>query len=207
MTGENGNPKVESQDRLGLLILYGLLPLTIVISLLGIGIIHKYNFLCWNGTDIDHYPNGKKMLESNYRGGLLQGVQIEYYSNGLMKYERNYANGQLHGPMRSWDAEGKIVEETIYAQGNKHGISACYDVAGNLSSEDTYVNGKRVRTIQHVRDPNQDRTVSFEGYYKNGRPESGQFLRYSAAQSRFRVYTYENGEFVSPQQTASEDTE
>jgi len=122
-------------------------------------------------------------------------------------YEKNFVKGQLHGVLRSWDAEGKIVEETAYAQGNKHGISACYDVAGNLSSEDTYVNGKRVKTIQYVRHPDHGHTDAYEGYYKNGRPESGQFVRYSAAQNSFRVYTYEKGKFVTPEQTPPEDME
>jgi antitoxin component YwqK of YwqJK toxin-antitoxin module len=205
MTNKDSNPKLRSKNLLALIILYLLLPLAIIVSLLGVVIIDKYNFLCWNGADIDRYPSGKKMLESSYRGGLLHGVQIEYYPSGLMMYEKHYSKGQLHGLLRGWDAEGKIVEETGYAQGNKHGVSVCYDVSGNLSSEDSYVNGKRIKTIQYVRDPNQDRTVSFEGYYKNGKPDSGQFVRYSAAQSGFRVYTYEKGKFVIPEQTPPED--
>ena len=178
MTGENSKSNAKSKNLLASIILYVLLPLAIVVSLWGIAIIHKYNFLCWNGTEIDHYRSGEKKLESNYQGGLLHGMQITYHPNGLMMYEKNFVSGQLHGVLRSWDAEGKIVEETPYAHGNKHGVSVCYDVSGNLSSEDSYVNGKRIKTIQYVRDPNQGYTLSFEGYYKDGKPESGQFVRY-----------------------------
>ena len=207
MTEVNGKSNAKSKNLLALIILYVLLPLAIAISLLGIGIIHKYNFLCWNGTDIDHYPSGKKMLESNYRGGLLHGMQIKYHPNGLMMYEKNFVRAQLHGLVRNWDAQGKIIDEVPYVHGNKHGISLDYDVSGKLSSEDTYVNGKRTKTIQYVRDPNSGHTLSFEGHYKDGKPESGQFVRYSAVTSSLRVYTYEKGEFVTPEPTPTEDVE
>jgi hypothetical protein len=207
MPGEDSKSNTKSKNLLALIILYVLLPLAIVVSVWGIVIIHKYNFLCWNGTDIDHYPSGEKMLESNYRGGLLHGTQIRYYPNGLMMYEKNFVKGQLHGLLRSWDAKGKIIDEIPYARGDRHGVSRCYDESGNLSSEDTYVNEKRVKTVQYVRDPNQGHTVSFEGYYKNGRPESGQFVRYSAVKKSLRVYTYEKGEFVTPKQTPPKDME
>lgn len=199
MTSEGQKSKERSKNRLALIILYGLLPLAIVLGSCVIVVVHKYNFLCWNGTDTDHFPDGKKSLESNYRGGLLHGIQIQYYPSGLMMHERHYRKGKLHGLVRSWDAEGKIIEETAYANGQRHGASSCFDVSGKLSSEDTYSSGKRVKTVQYVRDPNQAQTVAFEGYYKNGRPDSGQFIRYSAAQERFLVYTYEKGKLVPPQ--------
>jgi len=207
MTGVNSNSKAESKSRLALLILYVLLPLAIIISVWAMVIIHKYNFLCWNGTDIDYYRNGEKKLESNYRGGLLHGMQIKYHPNGLMMCEKNFAGGQLHGMVRSWDAQGKIIDEVPYVNGNKHGVSLYYDVSGKLSSEDTYVNGKRTKTVQYVHDPNSGHTLSFEGHYKDGKPESGQFVRYSAVKKSLRVYTYEKGKFVTPQQTPPEDGE
>ena len=207
MTGEYSKSNAKSKNLFALLILYVLLPLAIVVSLWGIAIIHKYNFLCWNGTEIDHYRSGEKKLESNYRSGLLHGMQIKYHPNGLMMYEKNFVKGQLHGLFRSWDAQGKIIDEVPYVHGSRHGTSRCYNVSGILSSEDTYVNGKRTKTIQYVHDPNHGQTLSFEGYYKDGKPESGQFVRYSAVTSSLRVYTYEKGKFVTPQQTPPADTE
>lgn len=207
MTDSDSRPKTNSKNLLGTLILYVFLPIAIVLCSLGIWVVHTYNFLCWNGTDIDLYPNGKKMLESNYQGGLLHGTQIKYYPDGFMMYEKNYKKGQLHGLMRTWDPNGRIAEEIPYAHGNRHGKSVCYDVSGQVSSEDSYVDGKRTKTVQYVRFPEHGHTEVFEGYYKNGRPESGQFVRFSAVKDGFMVYTYEEGKLVPPKQAVPEDAE
>ena len=207
MTDSDSKPKSSSRNLLGTLILYVFLPLAIVVGSLGIWAIHTYNFLCWNGTDIDHYPSGEKMLESNYRGGLLHGTQIKYYPDGFMMYEKNYERGKLHGLMRTWDVDGKIAEETPFARGKRHGVAVCYDVSGLVSSEDTYVHGTRTKTTQYIRFPEQGHTEVFEGYYKNGKPDSGQFVRYSAVKDGFLVYTYDQGKLVPATASQTQDAE
>jgi len=70
-----------------------------------------------DGLSVSYYPDGKKMGEAQYRGGVLHGRASSYYPNGKKKSEAFYKDGVLDGKSMRWDENGKVVGEADFLQG------------------------------------------------------------------------------------------
>jgi len=107
--------------------------------------------------------------------------------------EREFQEGKLQGLCSIWDSEGRLEEETEYAQGRMHGTSTLFDAKGQTSSVDTFNHGVKKRSVRYVR--RADDTRKYEAEYQNGRPWSGEVVRYVMGQG-FKIYTYDEGKLV-----------
>ena len=193
MVAKEPHPKSPSQDRLRMILIAVAVPIVLVLSLSGVQIFHKYNVFCWNGIDVTHYGDGQIKLETTYRGGLRHGRQTQYHPNGQMMFECNFHEGKLQGLRSFWDSEGRLEEETEYAQGRMHGTSTLFDAKGQVSSLDTFNHGMKERSVRYNR--RADDTQKYEAEYQNGRPWSGEVVRYVMGQG-LKVYTYDEGKLV-----------
>ncbi len=186
--------KSASQDRLRIVLIVVIAPIVLVLSLSGVGLVHSYNIFCWNGIDVTHYRDGQVELETTYLGGLRHGRQTKYHPNGKKMIEREFQEGKLQGLCSIWDSEGRLEEETEYAQGKMHGTSTLFDSKGQTSSIDTFNHGVKERSVHYNR--TAEDTQKYEAEYRNGRPWSGEIVRYVVGKG-FKIYTYEEGRLVA----------
>ena len=193
MVAKESHPKSPSLERLRIVLIVVAAPIVLVLSLSGVGLVHSYNIFCWNGIEVTHYRGGQVELETTYRGGLRHGRQTQYHPNGQKMFECNFHEGKRHGLLSIWDSEGRLEEETEYAQGRMHGTSTLFDSKGQTSSVDTFNHGVKKRSVHYHR--RADDTRKYEAEYQNGRPWSGEVVRYVMGQG-FKIYTYDEGKLV-----------
>jgi len=194
MTAKEPHSKSASQDRLRIVLIVVVAPIVLVFSLSGVGLVHSYNIFCWNGIEVTHYRGGQVELETTYLGGLRHGRQTKYHPNGQKMFECNFHEGKRHGLLSIWDSEGRLEEETEYGQGRMHGTSTLFDSKGQTSSVDTFNHGVKERSVHYNR--TAEDTQKYEAEYRNGRPWSGEIVRYVVGKG-FKIYTYEEGRLVA----------
>ena len=80
------------------------------------------------------WPNGQKMLETNYKDGKRDGLYLFWYTNGQKQQEVNYKNGEMDGLQLFWHDNGQKQREANYKDGVE--ISAKFwNNKGELISE------------------------------------------------------------------------
>jgi antitoxin component YwqK of YwqJK toxin-antitoxin module len=69
---------------------------------------------------VEHWPNGHKKLEGQYRVAA-EGVWRRCYGNGQLVEEVTLRGGVRPGPVRSWSAHGVLVTEGAFVDGQPNG--------------------------------------------------------------------------------------
>ncbi len=118
------------------------------------------------GTFTYYYPDGKKRVETHFRGKTGVGMSYQYdhmerkIAQGLYKDQKrdstwlffndigetievvNFSEGGRHGETLILYGDGTVMEKVEYVKGVKHGpFRKNYDT-GKLWAKGTYVNGK-----------------------------------------------------------------
>ena len=89
-----------------------------------------------------YYPDGKLMLEINYKDNKRQGIYRLYYWNGELMIGRNYERGKIHGIAEEYYENGKLMAERNYKDGKLEGVTKEYYWTGKLKSEKNYKDNK-----------------------------------------------------------------
>lgn len=94
-----------------------------------------------DGKVTEYLPNGKKLGEWDYNGGLREGMGRTYYESGRPEAEITYKAGRREGPASVYYENGKIKSKCYYREGRLHDVFSYYSPEGKLLREDTYDNG------------------------------------------------------------------
>jgi len=86
-----------------------------------------------DGNYVDHYDNGQKMIEENYKNGELDGLQIRWYKNGQKWTESNYKDGE-EGLSTTWYENGQKQYESTWYENDKEKIIG-WDKNGKKQTE------------------------------------------------------------------------
>ena len=84
------------------------------------------------------YLDEKKIMERNFKDGMVSGLTTEWHENGKKKSEVNYEEDMIHGLMITWHENGQMASETNYDRNLEHG-----------PSKEWHENGKKRREANH----------------------------------------------------------
>ena len=87
------------------------------------------------------YLDEKKIMERNFKDGMVSGLTTEWHENGKKKSEVNYEEDMIHGLMITWHENGQMASETNYDRTLQHGPSKEWHENGQRKSEITNWNG------------------------------------------------------------------
>ena len=68
----------------------------------------------------------KKILETHFTSGLIDGKYREWYPNGVLKYEGNFIDGKREGLFYTWFPNGKKKNEIKYVNNVLDSISVSF---------------------------------------------------------------------------------
>ena len=126
----------------------------------------------------DGARTAKRTSEGKYRNGLRDG---RFWSKGITDsgkriVESVYSNGKLNGVRREWTWDRVPVEEVTFRNGRTFGPFVIYHSNGKVSSKGNYLSGL-VRDGKYVSYYNNGRIYG-EGKYKKG-VEVGEWRYYT----------------------------
>jgi len=87
------------------------------------------------------YLDEKKIMERNFKDGMVSGLTTEWHENGKKKSEVNYEEDMKHGLMIIWHENGQMARKTNYDRDLVHGPSKEWHENGQRKSEITNWNG------------------------------------------------------------------
>ena len=87
------------------------------------------------------YLDEKKIMERNFKDGMVSGLTTRWHENGKKKSEVNYEEDLIHGLMITWYENGQMASETNYDRTLEHGPSKEWHENGQKKSEITNWNG------------------------------------------------------------------
>ena len=156
-----------------------------------------------NGEYKIYSPNGKILLDYNYKNGEFDGVQKKYFYNSSSLYSvREYKDGVPIGISKVYYPNGNI--ETMRDYENK--IKEEYNIYGKLTSRES--ENKKIKIEEkrkYYDNQNLEYVIFYENgkripigkeYYKNGKIKNNQYYDEKTKNLVAEEY-YENGNFLS----------
>ena len=98
----------------------------------------------FTGKAVDHYENGQKKSEENYRGGKRDRLSVEWYEHGQKWKEANYKDGELDGLWVNWNKNGQKKSEKNYKAGKLDGLWVRWHENGQKIGEWNFKDGVRI---------------------------------------------------------------
>ena len=89
------------------------------------------------------WVDGKKGLESNYKGGFRHGLTVGWHENGQKSFESNYKDGKQNGLHVIWHDNGQKQSEAIYKNNLPDGMKTQWYSNGQKEMEERFKNGKK----------------------------------------------------------------
>tara|TARA_B100001250_G_scaffold413600_1_gene448271 strand:- start:489 stop:1466 length:978 start_codon:yes stop_codon:yes gene_type:complete len=83
-----------------------------------------------NGTHTEWWQNQGIKIHGRYKSGLKYGRWVEYYENGIIQSEENYKKGLRDGFSSSWYDNGEKKAKGEFYQGKKLGVWHYWDKNG-----------------------------------------------------------------------------
>jgi antitoxin component YwqK of YwqJK toxin-antitoxin module len=99
----------------------------------------KSTHLPFTGTALS-WNKGKKVIETQYVNGKVDGVEILYFANGAIETQSNYKEGKYNGLMINYYSNGEKKSEELYKNDYKNGKSTYYYPFGGKEKEGVYEN-------------------------------------------------------------------
>lgn len=102
-----------------------------------------------NGAFTITYSDGAYSKNNNYKNGMLDGKQniVDKYKNKMLESE--FKSGILHNVYKKFSPTGSVLVENNYYNGSLNGQNKYYDYVGNLRLTSEYAfgaeNGKTIR--------------------------------------------------------------
>ena len=107
-----------------------------------------------------------KILECEYRDGLLHGYYSEWYQSGSKKITGQYFKGKPNKCWLEWYPNGQLSDSINYLHGNRNGIWSEWYETGEKLYEGNFINdldhGKHLKWFKSG-------DKAFEFFYKNGK--------------------------------------
>jgi len=91
----------------------------------------------YTGTAIS-WNNGKKVIETQYVNGKVDGVEILYFANGSIETKSEYKEGKFNGTMTNYYSNGNVKSVESYQHDYKNGLSTYYYPFGGKEKEGNY---------------------------------------------------------------------
>lgn len=88
--------------------------------------LDKDNQKIKHGSFVEWNDNGKKIVESNYKDGVLHGGFLKWNDDGVLLIKVNYKDGELHGEGTKWNADGTLSHELNFLDGKLDGENIGY---------------------------------------------------------------------------------
>jgi len=105
-----------------------------------------------------------------YKDGQKNGRWIIYYPTGVISEEMHYANGIQDGPFKTYFENGQMHQDAFFLEGALHGQVTFYSKEGKKEQEGEYK--------QNLRD--------------------GKWLIYNENENVIKLYRYDNGTLLNP---------
>ncbi len=97
------------------------------------------------GKWLYYHKDGKnKMIEENYKNGVLNGEYKIFYVNGKLTKLAHYKDGLLEGNSKKYSQEGVLIEDLNYIKNVLNGSAAFYEINGNLKQKGVYEDDLKV---------------------------------------------------------------
>ncbi len=119
----------------------------------------------FSGKISDHYSNGQKKIEANFKNGTLEGLWTSWYVNGQKEKEGEYKKGKQQIGWSFWTHDGIVQGQVKDNDGNIYPTIKICDqewMSENLNVR-TYQNGD---IIAHISD-SKDWAASTVGAWSN----------------------------------------
>ncbi len=102
----------------------------------------------FTGIVLDHYPNGVKKYELEYKNGLQNGTETKWYDNGDKQYEVPWVDGKKHGHESGWLEANRSQKshEIGWKHGKYHGAYVAFNHDGTVRYQCTHIDGKRTNS-------------------------------------------------------------
>lgn len=164
------------------------------------------------GTWRSYYPNGRAMVEANYKDDVLNGPYQEYDENGNLKLMLQYANGNLIEEIdtaemdidirNETDSDGNVVYSGSYKNNVPVGIHRFFDKNGNIVNAYLYNDngakiGEGIITGEGKKEGewsyfNADGSVRSKGHFNNNL-EQGSWRYFFKNGGTEQIGVYKNG--------------
>jgi len=90
------------------------------------------------------YAQKRKLRETNYKDGKLDGSIVEWFENGQKRWESNYKDGEPDGLDVSWHKNGQKRNEGNWKDGKSDGLSVWWHKNGQKRMERNFKDGKEI---------------------------------------------------------------
>lgn len=139
------------------------------------------------GTLIRTYPGGKKLAESVFENGLLNGESKGYFEEGVLAHTVEFKNNLKNGTYKQYDEKGVLRLEALFENDKLNGILTAYYPSKQIQLRETYqkgvLNGERVEYYENgqiksksVFDNNRLNGL-IQDFYADGKPQSEVFFQ------------------------------
>lgn len=126
------------------------------------------------GTLIRTYPSGKKLAESVFAEGILNGESRGFQENGKIDHIIGFKNNVKDGVYKQYDSAGILRVEGVYQAGHLTDTLKIYYPSGKLQVSESYQNGAL----------NGERVE----YYETGTPKSKAFFKDNQLDGLFQEF-------------------
>lgn len=87
------------------------------------------------GLEVTRYPNGNKLLEEEFKDGVLNGISNVYYEQGNIKHSGSYVDGEPVGSFKFYNNSGRMEKEEYYEIEKGIMYEKSYYINGQLKEE------------------------------------------------------------------------
>ena len=102
------------------------------------------NNKAFTGVAYSKTLDGKRLIESNYLRGILNGTHTEWWQNQDIKIHGRYKSGLKYGRWVQYYENGKIQSEENYKNNLRDGISSSWHDNGEKKAKGKFYKGKKV---------------------------------------------------------------
>lgn len=144
--------------------------------------VYYYNGKPFTGLSlVRHDSTKKKMIQIQWKDGLMDGQKITWYKDEVLKQTMNFSMGKRHGEYVNYYHNGKVKERGNYLNDTINGWNFGYYESGQIKFSFNYDKGVQSDT----------NTMFFE----NGQMEQQVVLKNSRIQGAFRSW-YPDGKMM-----------
>ncbi|MEI9866090.1 MAG: hypothetical protein WDN00_16360 [Limisphaerales bacterium] len=87
----------------------------------------------FSGVWINYYANGRKLMESHYKDGLLCGERISFESQGSTNAVEHFDHGKLNGSLTFYFPSGRVRMQCQYSNNVQVGIKVRFNENGTTN--------------------------------------------------------------------------
>ncbi|WP_257668847.1 toxin-antitoxin system YwqK family antitoxin [Parapedobacter tibetensis] len=150
-----------------------------------------------HGMYHEYYPDGKPMVDVEYRMGQKAGTTTAYHANGQASKKGQYNEaGDAFGKWESWFEDGTLAGWTHYKNGTLSGDFESYHPNGKLLEKGTYSDeGNRAHIGRYQRFYENGQQAEDIRYDQTGRKQGKSTSWYANGNTK-RDATYRNNAFI-----------